>query len=1126
MVDAAHPGRSLPQSDGTAAGLSPEMKLIREKFFRHIGKPIERKEDARLITGKGRFSDDFHLPGQTYAALVRSPYAHAQILSIDVTEALSSPGVLAVLTGADRLADGLAPIPHNPVPSTKYDMKLTGPGGAKPFISPHDLLPVEKVRYVGEGVALVVARTAKQALDAIEKVVVDYAELPHITESLDALAPGAPAVWDVIPDNVFVDTRFGDQAATDAAFAAADHVSRAQFHVQRVTGVPMEPRSALAQYDAQTGRYLLYAGSSGAVRQKHELATILGIEPSRLRVLSFDVGGNFGTRNRVYVEFGLILWASKKIGLPVKYTATRSESFLTDYQGRDLVTRVELALRRDGKFLAMRADNISNAGAYCASLSPLSKGSGLITGSYDIPLAAIRMRSVFTNTMSTQAYRSSGRPEVTYAIERLIEIAAREMGIDSLKLRRKNLVSPLAMPYTNAVGQVYDSGEYEKNMDRARELADWDGFKQRRKAAAKRGKLLGRGFANYVESSIGAPKERAEIEVKPEGIVEVVIGTQPSGQGHETSFAQVVADLVEVPIDKVFIILGDTDIVSVGGGSHSGRSMRHAGTVMAMASADLIAEGRRRAAALFDVDKDDVVFEHGRFAVTGTNHAIELFELAKHTQEIEGPLRVARDNVMHTPVFPNGTAICEVEVDPDTGHVEITRYTSVDDVGRCINPMIVHGQTHGGIAQGVGQAMWEHCYVEHSSGQPLAGSFMDYAMPRSDNMPSFVTEIAEVISPTNPLGIKAGGEGGTTPALAVMVNGILDALKDFGVADLQMPATPERVWRAIQNGKAVKAGSTHRGTKTMANAAPKTIRVIAFPGAPNLPTFAAIEQGYFADEGLTVEVTTTPSSVFQAQKIAAGEFDIAFTAFGNVVAYSEGQGAAEGGHPDYCVIMGATQLELSFVVAPEVKTYQDLRGRSIALDALSTGFAFVLYDMLERGGLNKSDYTFAAVGATPQRWQSVKAGEHAGTLTIEPFTSIAKRSGFNVLSASTQLYDTYQGGIVAARRGWVKENPESAKAFIRSYLKGLAWTLDPVNREAAEALLLSKMPEIQPAAAKAVMDSLLSPRSGLTPKGDILPDGMKRVLALRSHYGTGGRELTNIDKYLELSFFKDAIRAS
>src|SRR5688572_2428462 len=628
MIDTAHIGRPAGQPEDNSAALSPELKLIREKFFRHIGKPVARKEDGRLLTGKGRFSDDFHLPGQAYAALVRSPHASAEIRSIDVAEALGSPGVLTVLTGEDRVADGLAPIPHNPVPSTKFDMKLSGPGGAEPFISPHHLLPVERVRFVGEGVALVVARTAKEALDAAEKVIVDYAERPHVTESLAAIAPGAPLVWDECPDNTFIDTRFGDWDAADAAFAAADHVVRAQFHLQRVTAVPMEPRAALGHYDAETGRYTLYAGSGGAVRQKHEMATVLGIEPSRLRVLSFDVGGNFGARNRVYVEFGLVLWASRKVGLPVKFTATRSEAFLTDYQGRDLVTHVELALRRDGKFLGMRADNISNVGAYCVSLSPLSKGSALITGSYHIPAATLRARAVFTNTMPTQAYRSSGRPEVTYAIERIIELAAIECGFDALELRRKNLVPPEAMPYTNAVGARYDSGTYLANMDRTLVLADWNGFAARKRAAEARGVLLGRGFANSVESSIGSPRERAEITVLPSGEITVVIGTQPSGQGHETSFAQVVADQLGQPVEKVKILFGDTAIVSVGGGSHSGRSMRHAGTVMLMASQLLIDEGRKRAAEIFAQPIERVIFQDGQFRVPQTNHVIGLTELA------------------------------------------------------------------------------------------------------------------------------------------------------------------------------------------------------------------------------------------------------------------------------------------------------------------------------------------------------------------------------------------------------------------------------------------------------------------------------------------------------------------
>jgi len=649
---------------------------------------------------------------------------------------------------------------------------------------------------------MVIAESVNEALDAAEVVEVDYETLDHVTETAKTFEPGQPLVWDEAENNTLVDTVFGDVAATDAAFAAAKHVVEKTLHVGRVTGVPLEPRAALAAYDAAEDSYTIYAGSGGAVRQKAEMSNVINIDPEKLRVVSLDVGGNFGTRNRVYVEFPLVLWACKKIGRPVKFTATRSESFLTDYQGRDLLTHVELALDEDGKFLAMRADNINNAGARCVSLSPLGKGSALITGSYGIPAATLRARSVFTNTMPTQAYRSSGRPEVTFAIEQIVEHAARQCGFDPLELRRKNLVPPEKMPYTNAVGARYDSGTYLTNMDRLLEIADWDGFEERRIEAEKRGVLLGRGFANYVESSIGSPRERAEIKVKPDGNVEVVIGTQPSGQGHETSFAQVVADMLCKPVEQVTIIYGDTKVVTVGGGSHSGRSMRHAGTVMMMASQDLITEGCNRAAELFGEPAENVSFEDGRLYVTGTNHVITLDELA--AQDPLRPLEAARTNEMHDPVFPNGAAACEVEIDPLTGAIELVRYTTVDDVGRCINPMIVHGQTHGGIAQGVGQAMFEDFYVEPDSGQPLSGSFMDYGMPRAGNMPSFKTEIAEVFSPTNPLGIKAGGEGGTTPALSVIVSAVLDALKSFGISDIQMPVSPLKIWNAIQAAQAEK----------------------------------------------------------------------------------------------------------------------------------------------------------------------------------------------------------------------------------------------------------------------------------------------------------------------------------
>jgi len=746
-----------------------------ETGYRFIGAPLPRKEDERLVTGKGRFTDDFSLEGQAYAVMVRSPYPHARIVAVNAARANAMPGVLGVFTGADCAADGLKPIPHDPVPKTKYDMKLTAPGGGAVFIGPHLLLPVDKARHVGEAVAMVVAATRPQAMDAAEAVEVRYEELPFVLHSEDAMRQGAPAVWDEVADNVVVDTQFGDVQATDRAFARAAHVVKRKFHIGRVTGVPLEPRAALGAYDAASGRYTLYAGSGGAVRQKNELATVLGVPPDRLHVLAHDIGGNFGTRNRVFVEFGLVLWASQKLKRPVKFTASRSEAFLSDYQGRDLVTEVELALDADGHFLAMRATNISNVGARCVSLSPLSKGAGLIPGSYAIATATLRAVAVCTNTMPTNAYRSSGRPEVTYAIERLVDIAADRLGIDRVALRRKNLVRPEAMPYRNAVGMLYDSGRYEENMDWAMQLADWKGFPARRREAKRRGKLLGRGLANYVESSIGAPREQARIKVQPQdqsgpARVDVVIGTQPAGQGHETSFAQVVADLLHVPAESVRIIIGDTDVVHAGGGTHSGRSMRHAATVFAKAAAGLIAKGKQIAAIVMGAAPESVSFTDGRFVSRDTNRTFDFLELAgeaarhKLPEPLQDGLAIVTDNEMHEPVFPNGTAICEVEIDPLTGAMTLMRYASIDDVGRCINPLIVHGQTHGAIAQGVGQAMSEQIYLDPDSGQPLTGSLMDYAMPRSDTLPSFATGIAEVLSPTNPLGIKAGGEGGTTAA--------------------------------------------------------------------------------------------------------------------------------------------------------------------------------------------------------------------------------------------------------------------------------------------------------------------------------------------------------------------------
>jgi len=775
--------------------------------FQAIGSPLRRKEDSRLLTGQGKFTDDFSLPGQAHAVMVRSPYPHARIIRINDSRARAMDGVLAVLSGADCAEDGLGPIPHSPLPKTRFDLKLTGPEGKKVFEGPHVLLPVDRARHVGEAIAMVVGQTREQALDAAELVDIEYEELPFVTHSEAAIEPEAPALWDEVSDNVFVDTWFGDKSATDQAFALADHVIERRYHIGRVTAVPMELRAALGHFDKQTGRYTLHAGSGGAVRQKRELAAVLGIEADRLRVLSYDVGGNFGARNRVYVEYGLVLWASRKLDCPVKFTASRAEAFLTDYQGRDLVTRISLAMDKNGNFLALRADNVSNAGARCVSLSPLGKGSALVTGAYNIPVATTRARAVFTNTMPTQAYRSSGRPEVTFAIERLIDEAASQFSFDPIDLRRRNLIAPDQMPYPNPVGVTYDSGEYEIAMNHAMALADWDGFSARRIEAKSRHKLAGRGLANYVESSIGAPNERTDISIGDNGRVRVVIGTQPSGQGHETSFAQVVADLLVVPVETVDIVLGDTDIVQAGGGSHSGRSMRHAATVFVLATQELIERGKRIMAVLLQTSPTAVHFKEGRFRVPSAQRSFDFLELAKASAIAELPddlaqgLVVSRSNEMHEPVFPNGCHVCEVEVDPDTGLIDITRYAAVDDVGRCINPMIVHGQTHGGIAQGVGQAMWEQCVIDAGSGQPVSGSLMDYTLPRADRFPEFKTEIAEVLSPTNPLGIKAGGEGGTTPALAVITSAVVDALRDYGIQDLEMPLTPEKIWRQVKAAK-------------------------------------------------------------------------------------------------------------------------------------------------------------------------------------------------------------------------------------------------------------------------------------------------------------------------------------
>jgi len=768
-----------------------------------IGKPILRKEDARLLVGGGCYSDDVDLPGQAYACLVRSPHAHARIERIDTSAARATAGVVAVLTGEDAAADGVKPLKHSPMPGNPYEDMF----GAKDvtFIAPHPPMPADRVRFVGEVVAMVVADTPAAARDGAERVVVDWSPLPAVARSIAAAATDAPRLYEETTSNVCVDCTVGDAAAVADIFSGARHVVRLETWIHRITGVPMEPRAAIGVWDGASGRYTVHAGAGGLGRTQTAVAAALGVPESAVRVVARDVGGNFGTRNSCYVEFALVAWAARRLGRPVKWTAERREALMGDYGGRDLVSHAELALDADGTFLAFRTVNTSNVGSHAVSFHPLNKGLAIATTVYRVPVVSLRGRAVMTNTSPTTPYRSSGRPEVMFVMERLIDLAARRHGFDRVELRRKNLVPPGAMPYRNPSGVLYDSGDYPAALERTLALADWEGFEARRAQARRRGRFRGIGVANYLELNTGFPRERAHITVHPEGRVDLVLGTLSSGQGHATSFPQLLVEWLGVEHSAIRLVTGDTDVTVVGGGAHSARALRLASIVMAKAADQIVDKGKRIAAWLLEAANADIDFAARRFTVKGTDRSVDLFDVAAAAQrsdappDCRAPLDGLCDETLPQPSFPYGCAVCEVEVDPETGEVELVRYTTVDDCGRAVNPMILHGQTHGGIAQGVGQALWEHCAYDAETGQLLSGTLMDYALPRADALPSFRTEISEVPSTAHPLGLRGGGEGGTTPALACVVNAICDALAELGVEHIEMPATPERVWSAIQS---------------------------------------------------------------------------------------------------------------------------------------------------------------------------------------------------------------------------------------------------------------------------------------------------------------------------------------
>jgi carbon-monoxide dehydrogenase large subunit len=768
---------------------------------RFIGKPVPRLEDERFITGRGRYTNDIPPPGACWAYALRSPHAHARILSVRIDAARGRPGVLAILTAADYARDGHQGISHFANTADAVEPQKPSFGGTDLFVfeQPQPPLAGDRVRYVGEPVALIVAETLEQARDAAEAVEIDYDTLPAVVTIADALAPSAPQLWDGAPNNLSLRAQFGDAAAVDRAFGAAALLIERDLPNQRIVNCQMEPRAAIGIHDGDDDGYTLIAGSQGVVRHRGALSAALGVPSAKVRVVSPDVGGGFGSRSLLYPEFVLVVWAAKRLARPVRWNSDRSEAFLSDFQGRDMNIRVAAAFSRRGKLLAARFLIDGNLGAHPASFVSLNNYRRLAGTVYDLRAVDVRARGVLTNTTPTCPFRGAGRPEAMFVMERLLDVAAERLRIDRIEIRRRNLIGKSQLPYRSAMGLTYDSGDFLGNMEKALARAEWTSFPQRRKASRRAGRLRGLGIANYIEAPVGAPYERVTLTVTGDGEVEMICGTQSSGQGHETVYAQVAADLLDVPLGSVRLVTGDSRSVEKGGGSHSARSMRLVGTLLVEASEQILAKARGLAAGLFGSADTNIKYADGMFTAPHSNQAYSLFDLA--AQSAPGTLSAMTELSHRIPAHPTGCAVCELEVDPQTGAVEVTRYTSVDDVGAPINPLIVDGQMHGGIVQGIGQALSEGVAADAATGQIVNASFMDYALPRADNVPSFDVELALDPTAGNPLGIKGGGEGGITPAPAAVINALVDALSEFGIDHVDMPATPLRVWAAIERAK-------------------------------------------------------------------------------------------------------------------------------------------------------------------------------------------------------------------------------------------------------------------------------------------------------------------------------------
>jgi aerobic carbon-monoxide dehydrogenase large subunit len=770
-----------------------------------VGQPVRRHEDLRLLTGRGRYTDDITLPRMTHAFVLRSPMAHAHIKGVDASAARRMPGVLLVLTGDDVRADGLGDVPCT--------TPLVSRDGKPRHDTPRPVLAQDKVRHVGQPVALVVAETLAQARDAAEAIVVDYEPLASVADAKAAIAPGAAQLFDQIPGNVVFDwdNDTNDAKATDAAFATAKHAVSLELVNNRVVVNSMEPRNAIGDHDPADGRSTLYTATQGPHFVRNPLAElVLKIPKEKLRLITPNVGGGFGMKAFVYPEHALVVWAARKLQRPVKWQEDRSEGFVSDNQGRDHITRAELALDGKGRFLGLRVSVIANLGAYLSPFGSFvpTRSTDLVSGIYSTPAIHINVKGVCTNTVPVCAYRGAGRPEAGYLLERLVDAAAREIGMSPDAIRRVNFVQPQAMPYTSPTKLVLDSGEFEKVMDRCMAAADWSSFSKRRAESKRAGKLRGIGMATYTERCGGGIPETASIEFKDDG-VELVMGNQEYGTGLITSYKQLVSDQLGIDADMIDVVMGDTDRTPAGltGGS---RALAVAGSALYEAGNIIIEKGTKLAAHMLEVSAQDVTFADGKFSVPGTDLRLDILEVAKAARDtsklpagMEPGLDTTHQRVPTAQTFPNGCHIVEVEIDPLTGAVAIERYTVVDDFGRTINPLMLEGQVHGGIAQGIGQALFEHAVYDPDDGQLLSGSFMDYAMPRASNTPSYAFSTHNVPTKANPLGVKGAGEAGAVGAPPAVINAVVDAMHHHaGIRHIDMPATPHRVWQLLKGGAA------------------------------------------------------------------------------------------------------------------------------------------------------------------------------------------------------------------------------------------------------------------------------------------------------------------------------------